>query len=1358
ISTLTVSNSNFKANGTTGKIVLNGTTETTTGVKVAGSSFSAASMEVKGVATKQGTGFALTSSHLLDGLADLKNVIFSSAGSAVGATNTLDSSIVTADTRDTLLAWHPENMTKIDMGGNAIFDDTTATTKGWVKDYSSDAGPSAGWIFNNTTVTADGDVTLKGASFTNATLNLSSGNLSITNNGSVQLTGANISLANGSVALEAGSGGINLTDGTLNITEGRVSAHAVSGDINLTRGNISAKQDINLKADNGSLTISGGGANSLANIASTDGNISFKSTSDGSSGLTIINTKVDAGKDINMDGVANRIGLKIKEAEVYANQGRLNINASARSSVGDYDEALYLLGNIVFSTKSGTTINATHQLHASSYQPPKPLVIQGANLTFDGGGVINAIGSYAGIIVQESDMLYPSKSQLFAKNGDLIINAKLDGLASSGPAGAGGSSASGAVVFDNGYSVVSLDINADKGSNIIINADSSANKGYSFAAFAAATPESTSAGSHANGFVFSGAGNISVNAISGSADAVNVRLFNNENLTGHLTITGESDSGTGVNFDNYLATKVSNASISGSSKSGVGLKMIARSGSADLRGNEISGLTAAGSSGISLSGKNITIANGSLSGSSTSGNGTGVALVGSTNFTIDGANVTGQSVDGSGVSISGNLSVNNNATLIGTASGNGTGVTVAGNLKSEGGVKIDGTATTGDGVKVTGDTLLTNATLSGTTRSGSGVNIAGNLTTDTGTLVTGTATDDGTGVNLGASLSGANVTGVSHSGAGVTLADNANVTLTTLSGTSTSGSGVAVVGNVILDDVTAQKLSAGSVSGSGLLLDNNANVSVLNISHAEKQKTDADGNPMVDLSGNPLMETVTTVVPVSTPVSLSGTSQTGSGIATAGEVAIRGIILNGTTASDDGVGVTLGGNLTVADAISGINASATGNGAALKISGGVVDAKGYADAGKTLVISATSEDGAAVSASGNSILKNVELKGTTGGNGSAVVVSGSLSTDKSLTAISTGDKGTGLELAGGLLQSTAADNTPVKVTVSATGNGTAVAVTEPESGQSGSGLSGIDLNASADKGTVMDIDGDLTTDRDISVSTENGVALSLNGGSLQGAESEHPVTVTVQATGDGTAVTVKPTDKGKPGSSLANMTLHTTSAQGDALNVGGELNTKKVVVEAGTTGTGTALNVSGGEIHSRGETDIVATSDSGHAAVINNGKLTGDSAGALTVKAATKTDSPALDIRGTSDISNSVVSGKNSGNGSAVSVAGVVTSSGGGEIKGQTVNGTAVKIKDGTSVTSSQEGGLLITATASGEKGTGVALSNATLTGSRINADATQGNAVTIVDGSITGGNIAGHTTAGTGLNISNAVLKEAVV
>ncbi|EAQ5054775.1 filamentous hemagglutinin N-terminal domain-containing protein [Salmonella enterica] len=99
------------------KITLKGTSSVKSGVRVAGSSFSADTLDILGVAKKQGTGFSLATSTLKGALTNLESVRFSSAGSAAGATNSLDSSIVNADNRDTLLTQHPENMTSIDMGG-----------------------------------------------------------------------------------------------------------------------------------------------------------------------------------------------------------------------------------------------------------------------------------------------------------------------------------------------------------------------------------------------------------------------------------------------------------------------------------------------------------------------------------------------------------------------------------------------------------------------------------------------------------------------------------------------------------------------------------------------------------------------------------------------------------------------------------------------------------------------------------------------------------------------------------------------------------------------------------------------------------------------------------------------------------------------------------------------------------------------------------------------------------------------------------------------------------------------------------------------------------------------------------------
>lgn len=1263
------------------KIILHGTSADKTGLLVKSSNLDAAGMDVTGTAENQGAGFSFSGSHFSEPLADLTAVTFSSAGSAAGVTNSLDSSIVTEANRATLLAWHPENMTRIDMGGNAIFDDSDKADKGWVADFSSDIRPDGGWIFVNTTVTAAGTVDLKGAGFTNSTIAISDGDFRLNN-----------------------AGPVILNSDTITVSNGNMDAYSHSGNVNLSGSNITAKNDINLTAYNGTLTIAGTN-NVKSRIASTNGSVNIAGSSSGK----------------------NKSGVDIADAEIKAVAGIVGVTGVSDaqcSNCGDFNAGIRLAGGVSFQSLQNHLMGSNNASigHGGAVIG---LIVNRAAVTFNGNTTIDALSDNGTGLMFNSE--YDSKSaSLNFIDGISFVNSITK---SSGLRGEHG------FKYPGGMSILSyagqdryVPISVLNGT---LNIEASGNGTDGISSYGLQGTALSSKARHA-GYKFTGDGNVNIRGVSNSGNGVELRILDNSKLTGKFTVTGESKSGTGVIVTEWADVTVANAIITGTSQSGQGIHINARdtnSRQVNLNNNTLSG-TSNSSAGIGINGNNVIITGGSLEGTS-KGSRAGVQLTGGSNFTLAGASVTGESVDGVGVSASGNLTVNNKASITGTATGKGAvGVKVSGNLSSTGGSTIHGTALSGNGVQISGDTSLSGVTLSGDTGTGTGVNIVGNLKTDEKTTVTGNAADMGTGVSLGASLEGGSVSGTSVDGTGLQLADKATVTNSILSGSSTSGDGVAVTGKTVLDDTTAQKLHAASGSGNGLSLEDGATVSVVQTG---------------------------TQTQVSAPATLTGTSGTGSGVATSGNVSISGVTLTGKTAADGGTGVALGGNLTIADDISGVSASATGNGTALKISDGVVDAKGYEKTGKTLVISATSEDGAAVSTSGNSSLISVELNGTASGNGSAVVVSGGLSTDKALTAVSTGDKGTGLQLSGGHLQSTAADNAPVKVTVSATGNGTAVAVTQPESGQSGSGLSGIDLVASADRGTVLDIGGDLTTARDISVSTENGTAISLNGGSLQGAAGDNPVTVTAQATGSGTAVTVKPSAEGKPESSLANMTLNTTSAQGNALHVGGVLNTKDVVVTADSTGTGTALSVSGGEIHSQGGTNITVMSDSGHAAVINNGKLTGNSTGDLTVTTTTKTDNPALSISGTSDISNSMVTGENSGNGSAVSVSGVVTSSGGGEIKGQTVDGTAVEIKGGTSATSSQGGGLLITATATGEKGTGVVLSNAILTGSQVNADATRGSAVTITDGSITGGNISGHATGGTGLNISNAVLSEVV-
>ncbi|HAF2163488.1 TPA: filamentous hemagglutinin N-terminal domain-containing protein, partial [Salmonella enterica] len=1353
ISTLTVSNSNLTANGTTGKIVLNGTTETTTGVKVTSSNLSSASLDVKGVATIQGTGFTLTNSHLLDGLADLKNVILSSAGSAAGATNTLDSSIVTADNRDTLLALHPENITKIDMGGASIFDDSGKTDKGWMADFTSEKTPNGGWIFNNASVISGGTVDLKGVGFTNSTMTLSEGSLRIDNPGETNLNGTKISAEKGSVQI-----------------------YSDTRNINLNLGKITAGNDIDLIADKGPVAVSGADYSNRYNITTTKGNVTI-SAGGGNTAVTLTNVCITASSgDILITGATTekKSGVRFNNVNMTANSDSGKIDVEAKSS-GYFDD-LQEFGSLYFGAENNF---AAHSMNFKGSNSGGDLgsgiaFIDTTN-TFEGGVNISGDGG-KGVSFRRTSLSF--------KNGEAVIS----GISNKNSAHNNSYYGAGAIFFDgeSTYNVIRVDTILNNAS-LTMKADSSGVHSLSQMGVGAFAISGAQTGNLVPGMNFSGNGNVKIIGHANDGSGVDSRYFNNINLNGNFEIEGTSNTGAGVNLNDKLNVNLNGAVITGSSNSAAGVNIVTGNGGdpvVNLGENKITGKSKTGA-GIIINGKNVTITKGTLTGTVTSGTRPGISLTGGENYTLDGVNITGTSVDGAGVSANGNLVLNNGTVLNGTATASGSGVVVSGSLTNTEGdnTQITGTATSGDGIRISGNSSLVNAALTGKSSSGTGVNVVQDLklsgtssvngTSETATgvniarnltvipvkdeggnitsqaVITGESRGNGAGVILGADLTDGVVKGISSSGTGLQLADNTTVTGSTLTGSSTSGDGVAVTGKVVLDDTSARQLKAESQDGDGLSLKDGADISIVNISQSVQPKKDAEGHEITDSSGKPITETVTTTVPVSTPVTLEGTSRTSSGVTTSGNVSVSGVTLSGSTSADNGTGVTLGGHLTVADDISGVTATATGNGTALKISDGVIDAKGYGDAGEALVLSASSENGTAISTNGNSSLSNVELQGTAIGNGNAVVISGSLSTDKSLTATSQGDEGTGLQLNGGHLESTAADNAPVNVTVSAAGNGTAVAVTRPEGDGADSRIGGINLAVTADKGTLLDIAGDLTTDSDISVSTSNGTAISLNGGSLQGADGEHPVTVTAQATGNGTAVTVKPVTEGKAESSLANITLNTTSVQGDALNVGGVLNTKDVVVTANTSGTGTALNVSGGVIHSLGSTNITAMSDSGSVAVVDDGKLNGDSAGALTVTATTTTDGPALNISGESDISNSVVSGENRGNNSAVTVAGVVTSSGGGEIKGQTVNGTAVEIKNGTSATSSQDGGLLITAVANGEQGTGVTLSGATLTGSQINAGATQGNAVTITDGNITGGIITGDVTTGTGVNVA---------
>ncbi|EAP4097314.1 hypothetical protein EA567_25000, partial [Salmonella enterica subsp. enterica serovar Oranienburg] len=233
-------------NAVNGTIILTGSSVNGTGVNVQNATLNATKAVIRGNSTSDttsGSGFSLTNVTLGSNLSDLTNVTLSSAGSGAGAINILDSSVVNSSNRDTLLNMTIENLTSVNMDGTAIYNNATA----WNKSYETETNPNAGWIFENTSVNAS-SADLKGVGFINAAINISNGSLNITNNGAAVLSDSNVTVSGGNISIVSGAGKADLTNATLNSSSGAVSVTAKGGDFLLGAGNISAVNNITLNA------------------------------------------------------------------------------------------------------------------------------------------------------------------------------------------------------------------------------------------------------------------------------------------------------------------------------------------------------------------------------------------------------------------------------------------------------------------------------------------------------------------------------------------------------------------------------------------------------------------------------------------------------------------------------------------------------------------------------------------------------------------------------------------------------------------------------------------------------------------------------------------------------------------------------------------------------------------------------------------------------------------------------------------------------------------------------------------------------------------------------------------------------
>ncbi|EKH2342308.1 filamentous hemagglutinin N-terminal domain-containing protein [Salmonella enterica] len=1109
-----------------------------------------------------------------------------------------------------------------------------------------------------------------------------------------------IDTANGGAQVMIKGGG----NVSLNSKTGITIQAANTNNVNIN----SDKGDITLKADNGSVLISGANSASKANITS-GGNITISGNGGSGMGVGIINASINATGNMNITGSTTGGGA----------------NSGVRYG------GIYLFGDVDFKSPNGSLVgNEINRVANNSGGVVVGSLFGGlSNILFDGNFTVTGT-SDVGVTFQRAGagLFYNGNTNITFSGGDSVMN--LTGKNYS-------SSVSGilSAYTTNDPQYIKLTDGANLAMNLVSDKVS-------------ALMPATTAGSakHAAGYVFSGKGNVTIDARNNSSgpdsDTLHINLLNNTGLDGTFTVNATNNAGTAISIGGNTNVSLANATITGISKgSGAGIKIAPTKGKVNLNNVMLNGVSSRGN-GIDVRGNiPVNMTNSVLNGT-TSANGVGVQLVGSSNYTLDGVSVIGKSFNGSAVSIKGPVTVNNGTLVAGTATGSGAGVSATGNLVTDrgDGIQINGTAvsgsgivlvgntvltgasltgnsTTGTGLNVSGNATLTNATVSGETQTGTGAVVSGKLTADDTTQVTGKATQDGgTGVTLNGTVTGGKVDGVSGQGTGLQLADNAVVTDATLKGTSTSGSGVAVTGNISLDDTTAAALNATSGSGAGLSLEDSANVSIVSITTVTQEKKGPDGNTVTDATGNPVMETITMTTPVTTPVTLTGISQSGSGVATSGNVSISGVVLNGSSTSAGGSGATLGGNLTIADDISGITVNATGNGTGLVMDNVTVNADGYTSTGKNFVINASTSDssGTAIRTQGNNQLAGVTLNGSADNGGTAVVLGGQVS---GASVTGTSDSGTAVRVSDTRLTNTV-------VTGNATGNGTGVA------------LSGA---VSLDK----------TTAEALNAVSSGGTGLSL----------EQSANVIVTGLDAATTAELKGISQSGSGITTAgNVAIRgivlngSTSTSGVGVTLGGNLTIGDHVsrVTAGATGNGTALVIDNATLQANG--------------------YAGKNKGPVILATASEAGGTAVKIQGDNQLNDVAIVGNASPDGgTGVLLDGQVT---GANISGTAGSGTAVVVTDGTIINGGTvKGGshsgtglatdgnvtlnnALISGDAQGDSGTGVSL-NGSITGGTVNGTSTSGDAVRIKDALLTGTEVNGVSQSGAGVKTQgNVTLK----
>ncbi|EDH5794462.1 hypothetical protein CB225_24555, partial [Salmonella enterica subsp. enterica serovar Newport] len=335
--------------------------------------------------------------------------------------------------------------------------------------------------------------------------------------------------------------------------------------VSFVNSNITAGDNLTLHNDNTSLTVSN------SNLTATSGDISLSGHNPSSgqvTGVNLANVQLNASRgDITVNGTTPGIwsGVIFNNVTMLADRdaGDINVYAESRGKGDTYDEkgSLRFIGTDSFSAANMNFTGVNKRTGAGAYNEAGLAFDIGSNMSFSGNTTINASGGKGVAVWQNTELKFI--------DGTSAINAKAT------VDGGDDYFGQGAIFFNHLSGKVEVGIVVNNGS---LNITASSKDLKNVTAFNMGELGTTSS----DGVIFSGNGDVTITGKSNGSTGLSSHMFNNEHLSGHLTINGESETGTGILIQKTATSNLVNATINGVSQSGTGIRISAENGSTNL--------------------------------------------------------------------------------------------------------------------------------------------------------------------------------------------------------------------------------------------------------------------------------------------------------------------------------------------------------------------------------------------------------------------------------------------------------------------------------------------------------------------------------------------------------------------------------------------------------------------------------------------------------------------------------------------------------------------------------------------------------------------------------------------------------